>query len=712
MTSAVVNPGSISEGSEIASAHLRADEGPVGQPDVVGAILRTLEYQLHLPLFWKNRELVYQWANFAYAETIGRRVDEVLGRRDDELLPADVARLRRADDEEVLRTVRVQSVRFQRETGGVVHYRELFRIPVLDPSGAPVGLLGVERDVTTQAAALADLELSRLLLEVLMNTLPDSIYFKDTQSRFLKTNQATAVKFGFRDPSEVIGKSDFDLFSREHAEEAYVDEQSIIETHVPLIAKEEKETWPDGGVSWVSTTKVPVVGEDGKVLGTFGITRDITLRKKAQLALEESERKYRELIENANDIIYTHDVHGRMLSFNKAAERATGYRLEEATKLRVQDLVAPEHLALATEMTRRKLEGVPTTTYEIDIVSKEGVRIPLEVSTRVLFESGQAVAIQGIARDITERRRAQESLQSQARLLSEQARRLESQNDELAKAYRNLQEAELQLIHSEKMAAIGQLVAGLAHEINNPAAFVLTNLTTIERDVTDLVEYIHACETILAQVPGLEAPLDELRKKTAVTEAVDEVGRLLSSARTGMHRIRDLVANLRSYSHVDTRDTLEIADLAHGIDATLVLLRPMVPRGVSIDVHWADVPAIECNVGPINQVFMNLIMNAVQAVGPAGRVWVETKRDRDGVVVEVRDDGPGVPEPIRRRIFDPFFTTKEVGKGTGLGLTICQRIVDAHHGRIDVESTPGEGATFRVWLPLRQPRPTEDPDGV
>lgn len=690
----------------------RADDGPVRQPSVIGAILRTLEYQLHLPFFWKNLELTYEWANFAYAQTLGRRVEEVVGQRDEDLFPTEVARLRTSDDQEVLKAARVQTVRFQRAIGGVVHIRELFRIPVLDSSGKAVGLLGVERDVTTQAAAIADLELSRLLLEVLMNTLPDSIYFKDAQSRFLRTNKATAVKFGLQEPEDVVGKTDFDLFSQEHAQEAYVDEQRIIATQIPIIGKEEKETWPDGRVSWVSTTKVPVFGADGNILGTFGITRDVTLRKNAQIALEQSEHKYRELIENANDIIYTHDMQGTMLSLNKSAERATGYRLEEAPTLRVQDLVAPEHRDLATEMTRQKLQGVPTTTYELDILSKDGHRIPLEVSTRVLLDGERPVAIQGIARDITERKRAQDALQSQARLLAEQARRLESQNDELAKAYRNLQEAETQLIHSEKMAAIGQLVAGLAHEINNPAAFVLTNLTTIERDVADLLDYIRACESLLEQSPAIQPRLTEIQKEISVLDAAEEVGKLLASARTGMHRIRDLVSNLRSYSHIDSRATLEIADLSQGIESTLVLLRPMVPRGVSVDVRYAEVPAVECNVGPINQVFMNLIMNAIQAVGDAGNVWIETKREHDGVIVQVRDDGPGVPESIVRRIFDPFFTTKEVGKGTGLGLTICQRITDAHHGRLEVESSPGQGATFRVWLPLRQPHELGEPDEI
>jgi PAS domain S-box-containing protein len=678
------------------------------------ASLRALDDPLRAALFWKDVSLRYVWASAAYAERLGRAPPQVVSRTDEDLFPAEVARLRRADDEEALAKNRRTTVTFHRTRGGGVGVFELLRIPIVDESSRPIGLLGIERDVAAQAAEVADGELNRLLLDVLMDALPDSVYFKDLQSRFLRANRATAVKFGLRDPAELVGKTDFDLFSRPHAQEAYDDEKEIVRRRIAVIGKEEKETWPDGRVSWVSTTKVPVVDADGRILGTFGITRDVTVRKQAQLALEKSERRYRELVENANDLIYTHDVDGNILSFNKAAERTTGYAQEEARNLHVRDLVAPEHRGFAMEMTRRKLEGAPTTTYELEIVSKDGRRVPLEVSTRILYEEGRPVAVQGIARDVAERKRAQAALERQADRLAEQARELEQRNAELSEAYRTLQEAELQLIQSEKMAAIGQLVAGLAHEINNPAAFVLSNLTAVERNVEDLLAFARACEPLVDAVrsvdPALADEVQRVRSESGVMEAAEEMRPLLDSMRGGMLRIRDIVASLRSYSRNDVRGEFEFADLLDGMEATLVLLRPSTPKDVVVELHRTAIPTVECNLGQVNQVFMNLIVNAIQAVGERGRVDVFLERSGDGVLVRVKDDGPGVAADLRSRIFDPFFTTKEVGRGTGLGLTICRRIVDGHQGRIEVESTPGAGAEFRVWLPLRQ-RNVERRDG-
>lgn len=695
---------------ELARLRQRVEELEIELRDArfVQTLFRSLDIHFHLPMFWKDRELRYRWANEAYSQSIGQRREDVPGRSDADLLPQDDSQLRFEEESRILETGTSSSVTVHRSIKGITSTFELFRIPVVDEHQKVLGLIGIERDITAQAAAIAELEQDRLLLEVLMDTLPDSIYFKDTENRFVRINRATAIKFGIPTTDDAVGKTDFDIFSAEHASEAFADEKKIIETGQAVVAKEEKETWPNGRVSWVSTTKVPVRGNDGRLLGTFGVTRDITVRKQAQMALEVSERRYRELIENANDIIYTHDLSGRMLSLNRAVEIASGYTMADIDHLNVKDLVASEHLAHAQEMTRKKLEGIPTTTYELDIIGKDGRRIPLEVSTQILYEDGKPIAVQGIGRDITERKRAHEALRHQAQLLAEQAHQLEASNGQLSRAYRDLQDAESQLIHSEKMAAIGQLVAGLAHEINNPAAFVLTNLTTIGRDIEDILAYAKVCEEVASSLETTDAALLETlrtaREEHGVSDAIEEIGQLLDSCRSGMHRVRDLVANLRSYSRIDTRGSFDIADLSQGIDATLVLLKPMVPKTVTINVIPSTAPAVECNLGQINQVFMNLIANAIQALEvTGGRIEIATERIDDGVQVRVSDNGPGIPAEVRHRIFDPFFTTKEVGKGTGLGLTICQKIVDAHHGRIECDSEDGKGTEFRVWLPLRQP---------
>ncbi|MBY0586933.1 PAS domain S-box protein [bacterium] len=690
---------------------LRAQVARLEQEVEHGAFLQrtldSIDSHIRSPMFWKDDDTRYRWVNKAFADEIGKPTSAIIGRRDQDFRPADLARAWHEEDQRVLRTGQPSSVSFRRDQQSATI--EVLRIPIVGASGRTLGLLGVERDVTVQEDVLANLEQDSLLLEVLMDTLPDSIYFKDAQSRFVRVNRSTVLKFGLADRAQIVGRSDFDFFNDEHAREAFEDERQIMETGQPIVAKEEKETWPNGGESWVSTTKVPVRNADGRIMGTFGVTRDVTNRKRAQMALEVSERRYRELIENANDIIYIHDLQGRILSINRAAENASGYLRSEATKLSVQDLVAPDHLSYVLDMTRRKLAGIPTTTYELDIVGKDGRRIPIEVSTQVLHEEGRPVAIQGIGRDITERKRASQALQQQAQLLAEQARELEQRNEVISKAYRELQDAESQLIHSEKMAAVGQLVAGLAHEINNPAAFVLTNLTTVAQDIDDILRFAAICEETSLGQPSAVEHIARKRRELAIDEAEKEARLLLESCRVGMHRIRDLVANLRSYSRIDTRGNFEIADLSQGIEATLVLLRPILSKEIQIDVVPFDIPAVECNLGQINQVFMNLIVNAADAVesSPRGtlvpRIVIQSERADDGIVVRVQDNGPGIGADIVKRIFDPFFTTKEVGKGTGLGLSICQRIVDGHGGRLTCQNMPDQGTEFAVWLPLRQP---------
>lgn len=801
----------------------------------------------HLPLrvFFKDSDLRYVHVNGSFANDLCLEPPEIVGRGDGELFPQELAEQYRADDRKVLESgLPLQVVVEYRAAGRECHV-EMARIPVLDEAGETRGLVGMLSNVEEKKHVAEALRRERHLLKMLMDNVPDCIYFKDTESRFTRVNRAMARRFQLKDPSEFLGKTDFDFFSGEHAAEAYTDEQSVLATGEAIVNKEEKETWHDGRVTWAATTKMPLRDQRGVVIGTFGISRDITVRKEAEHALQRqtkilqsvldsiadgvvvtdesgqfmlhnaaaehildfgpddrslgewlekcshylpdrrtpypagqlplqralrgeavdgadvfvrharategkwlsvdarplreddgqlvgavaafrdvtqrkraeqalraSEMRYRELFENANDIVYTHDLNGKVTSLNKAGEIAFGFTPEEALQITLDKFVVPEHLGKAREMIQRKLRGQTSTTYELEVVAKDGRRVPLEVSTRIVFEGNQPIGVQGIARDITERRRAEEALQWQARQLSEQAEELERRNEALSKAYAELKEAESQLIQSEKMAAIGQLVAGLAHEVNNPAAFVMTNLTVIARDLEDLLEYQRVCEELepwLAEhSPQRAETLARVRRERGVAESTEEIQSLLSAAKGGMARIRDLVTNLRGFSRIETRGDFVMGDLNEGLHATLVMLRPIIPKGIEIGVHEHNLPVVECNLAQINQVFMNLLVNAAQAVGSTGKVEVHTERVEDGVLVRVVDNGPGIAEKIRSKIFDPFFTTKEVGKGTGLGLSISRRIIEAHHGRIDVESEAGKGAEFRVWLPLRQPADTDE----
>jgi signal transduction histidine kinase len=256
------------------------------------------------------------------------------------------------------------------------------------------------------------------------------------------------------------------------------------------------------------------------------------------------------------------------------------------------------------------------------------------------------------------------------------------------------------------MAAIGQLVAGLAHEINTPVAFVLTNLANVRRNIDDVLAFGNGVLKMLSelrrQAPALAETLEDLYEEHEVEESGPEIRPLLEACQKGMVRIKELVASLRAYSRIDLRSETAFEDLNEGVKATMVLLEPAKKPGIDIELDLAELPRIECNLGKINQVFLNLLTNAVQALKDRGAIRVSTRAADGGVEVRVSDNGPGIPPAIQKRVFDPFFTTKPVGEGTGLGLSISRKIVEAHHGTLTLKSAPGEGTEFRLWLPLRQ----------
>lgn len=279
-------------------------------------------------------------------------------------------------------------------------------------------------------------------------------------------------------------------------------------------------------------------------------------------------------------------------------------------------------------------------------------------------------------------------------------------NEELKQLNAKLSDAQDKLMQSEKMASIGQLAAGVAHEINNPIGFIFSNFGTLERYLADLFEMLAAyeeAESVLAGSP-VAARLKELREKIELDYLKEDIPSLMAESKDGITRVRNIVQNLKDFSRVDTSQKWVLADLHHGIDSTLNIVNNEIKYKADVVKEYGQLPDIECLPSELNQVFMNLLVNAAHSIrADRGTITIRTGANESQVWVEVQDTGEGIAKENLGRIFDPFFTTKPVGKGTGLGLSLSYGIVKKHLGSIDVTSEPGEGTCFRVMLPIQHP---------
>lgn len=267
---------------------------------------------------------------------------------------------------------------------------------------------------------------------------------------------------------------------------------------------------------------------------------------------------------------------------------------------------------------------------------------------------------------------------------------------------KKLKSAQVELVQAEKLASLGTLTAGIAHEINNPMTFVLSTLKPLRSDIEELVSLLNLYKK--AADKGMKEKVDALALKNNLSdfdELKDEIGRLLDAISDGAHRTVSIVKDLRVFSRLDEASMKEV-DLHENIDAALKLMTRQYINKVEIKKEYGVIPLVECFPGELNQVFMNILANAFQAIRQKGTVTIKTAQAGENVVIRITDNGIGIEKDIIKRIFEPFFTTHDVGKGAGLGLSVCLGIIKAHHGKIDVESEPGKGSTFIITLPIRQ----------
>jgi signal transduction histidine kinase len=275
---------------------------------------------------------------------------------------------------------------------------------------------------------------------------------------------------------------------------------------------------------------------------------------------------------------------------------------------------------------------------------------------------------------------------------------------ELAKRLQENQQVQIQLLQSEKLAAIGQMAAGIVHEISTPVGFVGSNLAALASYWQEIGELLDACEAMEQYAP------DDIRKKVAaLKQQIDidflrtDTAKLIADSRGGIGRVAEIISDLKNFSRAESSDDRQWADLHRGLDSTLNIVWSEIKYHCTLHKEYSELPKVYCNPSQINQVVLNLLVNAAQAISDKGDITIRTGQLGDQIFIAISDTGSGIPAEVLPRLFEPFFTTKPAGKGTGLGLSIAYGIMQKHRGRIEVDSTQGQGTTFTLWLPVQPP---------
>lgn len=275
---------------------------------------------------------------------------------------------------------------------------------------------------------------------------------------------------------------------------------------------------------------------------------------------------------------------------------------------------------------------------------------------------------------------------------------IEEKNQRLTELIEKMKRIQEQLVHSEKMASLGQLVAGIAHEINNPVNFISSNITPLKNYINDIKALINLYDHTCELHEQARQKVEEFKQEADFAFLIEDLDDLLEDIETGANRIKRIVQDLRNFSRLDEAE-LKVIDIHDSLDTTLNLLGHLYEKRITVHKNYGTIPPLECYAGQLNQVFMNILANAAQACGTKGNVWISTRSESGQAVISIRDDGKGIPEEILPKIFDPFFTTKDVGEGTGLGLSISYGIIEKHHGEIRVTSQEGQGTQFTIRIP-------------
>jgi PAS domain S-box-containing protein len=554
------------------------------------------------------------------------------------------------------------------------HWLRVTIDPVLDEQGELTGAVHIIRDETERVAA----DQARQELLAMLEAVQNELYvFCPETLRFEYANRTALHNLGYRlDQLQQLTPLDLKPVKRH---EFVTMLAPLLLGEQPLLSLETQHRRADGSCYPVEVHLQLVQTHNGP--RCLAVVHDITERSQAQKRLKEAlleARNFRTALDYVSVCIYIKDLESRYVYANRATLELFGCSAEELPGSPDSRFFPPEVVERLQQIDQRVFSGERTAEEVVVPLPEGGMRVYLELKTPFYADDDKELitGLLGISTDITDLKHSQQELQ----------------------------QLQTQMLQNEKLASIGQLSAGIAHEINNPMGFINSNLGTLEKYVEKFDRYIGLLEQELQRCGCDQQEAAALRKSLKLDYVQRDIRQLLLESIEGVGRVMRIVQDLKSFSRSDTSQ-VGSADLNQCLDSTINIIWNQLKYVAELKREYAELPKVHCNIQQLNQVFMNLLVNASHAIEQQGReepglITVRTWDDGEYACVSISDTGCGIPDEVRRRIFEPFFTTKEVGKGTGLGLSISYDIVKKHGGEILVESAEGRGTTFTVRVPL------------